>query len=342
MVEIHRRARHLRRQRLATRAGGVVVVLSLIAAVTLSVWPQQPRALIAPAGVGGKDCQNTILDTTITKQPQLAYLPAPSLAPRLDHVTASRIVEDCSYPPAQAVWYSTAKDGTVTKRLDVSGPDYPAPGKEMMARIKPELIDLDGRTGVMKYIVHPGFRTEPDTLTGWVWWSEKDGSSWWANSAQMTRAELIQAVTALKVVDGRVDPGHRPPGLTETLPAYTGPTSGAGDAQVDLAILPGKRVSQKDPHLVVSEVRDESWQAGTGARPLTVNGQPGWMTVSGEGENRSVDLHWRLGPGVIGSVGGLGADPEDVLRLARATVKVDPSEPRLHPKVYEFADPSQR
>jgi hypothetical protein len=211
-----------------------------------------------------------------------------------------------------------AADGTVAKRLTVSGPGYPRPRPEDL-NPKAQTLHQDGRTGLFQHTATDRSQFSlPPEYYGWVWWTEHDGSAWYAQASGMTEAELLAAVKSLKVENDQLDTGHLPAGLTTEAPAFSGPS---GDVAAEFHV--GKKA---DISLMIHQIRDSSWQAGPGSRPITINGAAGWIKGGSRGER--VWLDWPLAPGVIGSISGR-MTTRQALAWARVTEKTSMADPRL-------------
>jgi hypothetical protein len=336
MSDIIRRARQMRARRRARWAGTAVVALALLGTTTVPVLTNREPVVVTPMTAEQKDCGNyETVDVSLARNPDLAFLPPPGMAPGTTQrpPTASRLVSPCPMPTAPGNWYSAAPDGTVTKRLTVRGPGYPAPDTSTTAGPQPETVDLGGRSGLIEDQVPDG--EGASGASGWVWWVEDDGSTWRAEGQGMSRLELLSAVRSLTVAGGRLDTSRLPSGLTDVLPAYTGPTRGSGDVQVDFGFSRGVHSqvplgSRMGRHLLVTQTRDSSWQAQVGARPVSVNGAVAWIAVQGEADYRQVSLKWQLAPGVVGSFIG-DVSITQAVRLAETTAKISLDDPRLQP-----------
>jgi hypothetical protein len=325
LAEIAQRAKQLRIRRQAGRVGAAVLAVGLIGGLAVPLWPHQNESQTSPAEVRTKKvCRNNgdLVDAQFSKYPQLAYLPPRGIAPRLVHVpptTAHGAEYRCPNPSAKGTWYAMAQDGTVAHKLIVRGPDYVKPSNEDF-NSKPKALDQDGRSGVFQHLTTDRSQWSlPPEHYGWVWWTETDGSSWYAQQFGLTEAQMLTAVRSLTIDQGKLDPAKVPAGLSTTVPAYSGPT---GDVQVEFQFgQDEERVS-----LITVQILDSSWQADAGTRPVTINGRPGWIKGGTGGEY--VWLDWELAPGVVGLISGQ-VTQKRALAIARATEKISMNDPRL-------------
>jgi hypothetical protein len=297
----------------------------LIAALAVPLWPGRQQSLSPPTPAATVCVEYTgIRPTRLDQHPELAYLPPPSLAPRLrfaGSVTMPAPGPRCPSPPAVGVWYTLGPEGTVAAQLTVSGPGYPKPrGVKTSSTVT---VEQDGRHGLVAY---RSGGAGPDRVRStpfdWAWWQQDDGSTWFAQSYGLSESAFLSALGSVRVQRGRLETTGVPTGLTQAVPATTG-TDGDVRARFNFG---------SDREMLILMVRQESgfdWQARPGTRAVSINGAPGWIWETPAGQRRSVQ--WQPAPGVVAALSG-NVSNEQILRLARATTKIALDDPRLAPR----------
>jgi hypothetical protein len=332
--EITARARRIRRTRAAVGSGlaaaGAGALALTVALVGLpgggtrvggDVTPRATRTALGPAASGADpvDCSaGTGFADAIgfDRVPELLYLPSERAAGDPLLLSFARDDRsDCPPPPVAAIWYALDR-GAVSARLQVDGPGvtdpYTVPGASFGGVITHE--SLGGRS-VDVY----------DMAEGRAWltfyWTEPDGGRWSATVQGLDGAAARAAVAGLSIGSGRVDAGSQPASLPETV-AGTGRTP-PRSSRYFYAAFKNENEDQGGWTVEVSQAGDPSWQAMLGARPVEVDGVPGWTSTDKVG-----GLRW-TGPGGLElSVHG-SIPPAKALEVARSMIRVAPDDPRL-------------
>lgn len=334
--EITARAARIRRTRTAAigaATAGTLAVAALAVAVAVNGLPggSNPRvspgagisAQPGPAATGspaGADCSTGYAAAATFEQvPGLLHLPPAEVAG--DPLVLSFARDDrsaCTPPATAALWYATTGD-TVSARIQVDGPGatdgYDHPGGGFGGKVTTETL---GDRTVRVYDMLDTY-DRPWTM---YFWTEPDGSTWWADVQGLDGAAARAAVAGLRVDGGRVDPASRPDALPEG-----GTGDGAPVSRHRRYFYAAFKDQNEDAGGWSVEIGDRAglgWQALVGSRKVDVDGRPGWVTPGKPGAN----VTWQGADGNLYHVHGTISEAK-ALRVARALVPVGPDDPRL-------------
>ncbi len=332
LPEIAARARVLRRRR---RAGGLTaaaLVAGLSVSVVLSSTDHPAGRTVQPATgrtAATANCyDSSTAAVTPADVPAVLYLPAESVAGR-PMTTPETSIEhpNCPDPTSNAAWYAIDGD-RVTRTLTVSGPNvedpYTGSGPTTeMDGSAPRTIDVHGSPGTFYYST-PAHR-------GKLFWQAADGSRWRVVVGGMNWAQTLAAIRSVVIHGTEVDASRAPDGVPVAVRGATEPPPAGRFPGLSTSYVKDGQDDNGGWSLGVGQYGNLPIGPAVGSRKVDVNGRTGWWEYTGISDwdhKPTGNLTWSLPNGVNAGVMGT-LNKSKALRIARATVKVSPDDPRL-------------